>query len=900
MTIPILDAADRQRIILLVGDLGSEPALTDDQIALILSNHTRNGVKNYRAAAAEYCDILASYLADQAPERAQSKLVRARQLRTRVQSLEFEGDSGRTSSSTATGTGLTPEQAEKLALIPDAPPAGERNDKVIKFDGDSTDWEPDATADPGSGISAADAEAIVERYTGQSADTDDFPESKIPDTIARDSELAGERTSRQQGDTALGRRIDGKANSVHTHTEAQVTGLTTELATKADAVDLNALFDGASIQGRVITFTRHNGVDVTVTVPAATGGMADGVVTAGSYDPATQLITLTVQGGTNVEINCNALVNNAELVAAIKVETDARAAAIKTVTDRIAAEETARAAGDKWVSRTASSAAELHNVLTGTSEMALARMIELTDEVDEVHQGITYDHKGNSIGYALPGETAFTFLFSLTNTVLATAVSSAQLAALLVTHVKGHSDLIVYIGAAFTHAGTAFKVGDFVAYAPQSTTADVKFNIPPGAVPDGSITLAKLAKDVTDRLNRYYGKLDIIPNNIPTAADIERGFQVATSDVQVDLISEANELNLWINGKGFHVDDPYTPAATTVFDASVNATEALAIALTEPAQGEIGIVEVLAVFRKDGEFVADIGTYLTIGGAEQGGGGGAVRSFEVETYDLPAKTTAEIRRGQTATMTWTLAEIQTDHPGFTAPSGHYLLDASLSSHTQFSVVAVTWDSATGLTIEVRNESNNNRAFSGITVTLQVLRGATSSDSREVPDGSIDEDKLADQAVTTSKIAPRAVNVGRLSRRLQVAALELVAPSTRPAMSGAYSVSFSDSSVLDSGGYFEVGLNGVSIGDRVAWTQQTSIAVTPDTGELTQMARVSSTSVLVSLIYYADASGGSIISGHTHLVQIVPVVEGVTLTEYTNKAAAEAATVGSNVIQWWPA
>lgn len=124
---------------------------------------------------------------------------------------------------------------------------------------------------------------------------------------------------------------------------------------------------------------------------------------------------------------------------------------------------------------------------------------------------------------------------------------------------------------------------------------------------------------------------------------------------------------------------------------------------------------------------------LNIGEFPEGSGDNA---GALETHVLsPNKRVNNINRRAVGIATWTLAEIQAVDAGFTAPTGDFLLSATLSDHSTFSVERVVWDSANDeLDVEVRNESNNTANFTGITVTLTVLRGAgvgtsTATDAR---------------------------------------------------------------------------------------------------------------------------------------------------------------------------
>lgn len=104
---------------------------------------------------------------------------------------------------------------------------------------------------------------------------------------------------------------------------------------------------------------------------------------------------------------------------------------------------------------------------------------------------------------------------------------------------------------------------------------------------------------------------------------------------------------------------------------------------------------------------------------EGGGGGGGL-----ESVALPAKTSPNVRNAQTATIIWTLAEIRAVDADFAVPAATDLLTAELSDHSRFSVERASWDAANAeLDVVVRLERGNNLPFTGIDVTLFVLRGA---------------------------------------------------------------------------------------------------------------------------------------------------------------------------------
>ena len=65
--------------------------------------------------------------------------------------------------------------------------------------------------------------------------------------------------------------------------------------------EVNNLFTGASISGQVITFQQNDGSTDTITLPAGTGGMADGVVSGASLNGT--VLTLTVTGAADVTVD---------------------------------------------------------------------------------------------------------------------------------------------------------------------------------------------------------------------------------------------------------------------------------------------------------------------------------------------------------------------------------------------------------------------------------------------------------------------------------------------------------------------------------------------------------------------------------------------------------------------
>ena len=123
----------------------------------------------------------------------------------------------------------------------------------------------------GGGLSTSQVQALIDA-TNLSALQGQVTDAQIPASIFRDAELTAQAV-----------------RSVLNLTNAEV----------------NNLFTGASISGQVITFTQNDGSTDTITVPAGTGGMADGVVSGASLNGT--VLTLTVTGAADVTVDLAAL-----------------------------------------------------------------------------------------------------------------------------------------------------------------------------------------------------------------------------------------------------------------------------------------------------------------------------------------------------------------------------------------------------------------------------------------------------------------------------------------------------------------------------------------------------------------------------------------------------------------
>ena len=107
------------------------------------------------------------------------------------------------------------------------------------------------------------------------------------------SQLAGSVTDAQIP-AAIMRDAELTASAVRT-----LLGLTED--------EVNDLFTGATIAGQVVTFTQNDGTTDTLTIPAGTAGMADGVVASGAFNATGTELVLTLDTGGTVTVNVPAL-----------------------------------------------------------------------------------------------------------------------------------------------------------------------------------------------------------------------------------------------------------------------------------------------------------------------------------------------------------------------------------------------------------------------------------------------------------------------------------------------------------------------------------------------------------------------------------------------------------------
>ena len=132
-------------------------------------------------------------------------------------------------------------------------------------------WSASSGTSSSSPVTNAQIDSRIAPYA-RTAPSGQIADAQIPGGIMRDSELT--------------------ATLVRT-----VIGLT--------AQQLNDFFTNASINGRVITYTQADGSIVQVTVPAAAGAMADGVVSSAALNGTT--LRLTLSTGTVISVDLSAL-----------------------------------------------------------------------------------------------------------------------------------------------------------------------------------------------------------------------------------------------------------------------------------------------------------------------------------------------------------------------------------------------------------------------------------------------------------------------------------------------------------------------------------------------------------------------------------------------------------------
>ena len=122
---------------------------------------------------------------------------------------------------------------------------------------------------PGTAPSDADIQALI-NATSLSALQGQVVDAQIPAGIMRDAEL----------------------------TAAAVRGLL-----GLTASEVNDLLTGATLSGQILTFTQNDGTTVPISIPTATPGTGDGVVTSGAFSADQTELILTLDTGGMVTIS---------------------------------------------------------------------------------------------------------------------------------------------------------------------------------------------------------------------------------------------------------------------------------------------------------------------------------------------------------------------------------------------------------------------------------------------------------------------------------------------------------------------------------------------------------------------------------------------------------------------
>ena len=172
-------------------------------------------------------------------------------------------------------------------------------------------------------------------------------------------------------------------------------------------------------------------------------------------------------------------------------------------------------------------------------------------------------------------------------------VNAATLAAELRLHNNDENASVLVIEALFTTSTRTYRAGD-------------RYYLAPAHNQEGNFVLIEQ--------NKYIGRIDITPSNIAAKEDLDGTYQVVLSDIDADGLKEkgVNQLEIWFNQEAIHALS-WSPVQTAIIDAVIDEREETQIAL-----GNQKVIPVFAVFRKDGIYIDQVGTFLTIGGKSEG------------------------------------------------------------------------------------------------------------------------------------------------------------------------------------------------------------------------------------------------------------------------------------------
>ena len=212
--------------------------------------------------------------------------------------------------------------------------------------------------------------------------------------------------------------------------------------------------------------------------------------------------------------------------------------------------------------------------------------------------------------------------------------TAANLNSELRLHITDENASILIIEALFTTDTRTYRAGD-------------RYYLAPAHNQEGNLVLIEQ--------KQYIGKVDITPHNIAAKEDLDGTYQIVLSDVDADGLKEkgVNVLEIWFNQEAIH-STSWAPTSTAIIDAVIDESEETQIALTNQK-----VIPVLAVFRKDGNYIDQIGTYLTIGGQEEPSGAdlSSIKAGTNVSIDRskPGEITISSESGATATPTQQIA-----------------------------------------------------------------------------------------------------------------------------------------------------------------------------------------------------------------------------------------------------
>ena len=251
---------------------------------------------------------------------------------------------------------------------------------------------------------------------------------------------------------------------------------------------------------------------------------------------------------------------------------------------QLMAETNARIAGDKYDFHAVVDASQLHDLLTGVSK-AKARILYFENPVDETVQTITYSHRAGEVAYALPGETVSTRMFNVFQTTPTRVGSLAQFNTFRTAQIKRLSYELVYVTAAFSQGGTDYADGDFVFFSPGSTTPFKLLNI-----------------------SRRPASIRIEPPSIASPTDLD-GDYVLFLGLPGYKNAEVDELEIWFKDEAVHDISSFKPEdGPFVIPFNVSTSEETQVGLTSSDTQ----MRVLAVYRKNGQYVGQETTVLAV------------------------------------------------------------------------------------------------------------------------------------------------------------------------------------------------------------------------------------------------------------------------------------------------